>query len=373
MDRPDLNEIEENHNLNLIPAKRELLILINRSPLPYVPNQRYPWYQVVSNTKGYKMSKYKMRKLSPGFMKSLIDHDGALHPILERIQRDNTLLLCIRDNYINIYYRGGNLLRITGNKHSQKYKAFFDTNYNKNGFSINLPSSDIDSSNDAELWSKSFSTIKEVMDSYFEKNKKSEREFQQLVVRENTRSNISNQTEYFVTDIELSSHNARFDMSAVKISSKDRKILKNCKPVFFEMKYSIDALKGKSGMLKHIQDMDSLVSNKEIYDSIVENIEIQFKDMYELGLINYKKPQNKDIEDFSLNRDLKPEFIFILANCNPRSKNLLDIITDPKMQAFASNQHFDLKFFVSGYSGYALHSDCMFTLPEFQKIVSLFQ
>jgi hypothetical protein len=316
------------------------------------------------------MSKYKMRKLSQNFMDNLTLHDGVLYPIVERIQRDNTLLLCIRNNYINIYYRGGSLLKITENKSSGKYKAFFDTNYNKNGLPMNLPPSDIYSSNDSESWSKSFSIIKEVMESYYIKNQKTEREFQQVVVRENTRSNISNQTEYFITDIEFSSHSARFDMTGVQILSRERNILKNCKPVFFEMKYSIDSLKGESGMLKHIEDMYSLASDNDRYQSVVENIEIQFGQLYKLGLINYNKSRSKD---FIINKDLKPEFIFILANCNPRSKNLFDIITDKKMQDFAHNQYFDLKFFVSGYSGYALHSDCMFTLPEFQKIVSLFK
>ncbi len=53
-----------------------------------------------------------MRKLSEQFMKDLVDSDGVLQPILTRVKKDSTLMLAIRENYINIYYRGGNILKI---------------------------------------------------------------------------------------------------------------------------------------------------------------------------------------------------------------------------------------------------------------------
>ena len=47
-----------------------------------------------------------------------------------------------------------------------------------------------------------------------------EREFQQLVERENNRSSISGETEYFITDIELadSINGTRFDISSNKMA-----------------------------------------------------------------------------------------------------------------------------------------------------------
>ena len=54
------------------------------------------------------------------------------------------------------------------------------------------------------------------MDYHFSVKWKLEREFQQLVARENNRSAISNQTEYFITDIELADEQSRFDMLALK-------------------------------------------------------------------------------------------------------------------------------------------------------------
>ena len=46
-------------------------------------------------------------------MQDLTQLDGLLNPILARANQDQTLMLAIRENYINVYYRGGNLIRIT--------------------------------------------------------------------------------------------------------------------------------------------------------------------------------------------------------------------------------------------------------------------
>ena len=55
------------------------------------------------------MSQLK-RGLSETFMKDL--SQGHLKPILDLAIRDHTLCLQIRNDYINIYYRGGNILKL---------------------------------------------------------------------------------------------------------------------------------------------------------------------------------------------------------------------------------------------------------------------
>jgi hypothetical protein len=73
-----------------------------------------------------------MRALSQTFMANLLNQDGLLRPILERTKQDHTLMVSIREGYINIYYRGGNILRVKEH-HSGSYNAFFDNEYNKYG------------------------------------------------------------------------------------------------------------------------------------------------------------------------------------------------------------------------------------------------
>jgi hypothetical protein len=67
-----------------------------------------------------------MRGLSTTFITDL--SGGLLNPILERVKNDSTLCLEIREGYINIYYRGGNIIEIREKKLG-KYYASFDVKY----------------------------------------------------------------------------------------------------------------------------------------------------------------------------------------------------------------------------------------------------
>jgi hypothetical protein len=52
----------------------------------------------------------KPRGLSPTFLNDL--QSGILAPVVQRMRDDRTLCLELRGDYVNIYYRGGNLLRL---------------------------------------------------------------------------------------------------------------------------------------------------------------------------------------------------------------------------------------------------------------------
>ena len=66
--------------------------------------------------------------LSQTFMHALMnDLDPGINRFLEVVKKDATLCLEIRENYINIYYRGGNLVRIK--EKNGIFTAFFDWKY----------------------------------------------------------------------------------------------------------------------------------------------------------------------------------------------------------------------------------------------------
>jgi hypothetical protein len=92
--------------------------------------------------------KYRMRGLSEKFMNDLSKPEGKLHPILERVKKDHSLMLAIRDGYINIYYRGGNILRVT--EHQGFYQTFFDVNFAKSAQNVPNPEEDIFNQADAQ-------------------------------------------------------------------------------------------------------------------------------------------------------------------------------------------------------------------------------
>ena len=307
-----------------------------------------------------------MRKLSAKFMGDLVDSDGVLHPILTRVKKDHTLMLAIRENFINIYYRGGNILKIM--EHNKgSYQASFDDRYNKSGLLIPDSPSEINNQNDSRSWIDSFPSRKNIMDEYFSTYGKAEREFQQLIARENNNSTISNESEYFVSDIEVAEPYAMFDIMAIRWLAAQRKDGSNCKAALIEMKYGDSALTGSAGLLKHLKDMEKLITNKDGYSKLLETMESQFTQLDELGLLKFNKGTSN--AKVKLNPDEIPEVIFVIANHNPRSPKLKTILRDPEIDKYAQSQLFDLKFYVASFAGYGLHAKCMFPLVEFLKLL----
>ncbi|MFT5700930.1 MAG: hypothetical protein ACI8ZB_003815 [Desulforhopalus sp.] len=310
-----------------------------------------------------------MRALSPDFYNDLENVNGLLRPVTEKLLNDHTLMLAIRDGYVNIYYRGGNLLKIQ--KSSSSYEVFFDANYNKE--SVKLPEipKNVSTKDEVESLVKLFPYLKEVMDHYFAKNNKPEREFQQLVARENNYSSISNESEYFISDIEFADTEigARFDILAVRWLASQRKNGSKCVPVLVEMKYGDNALDGSAGLIKHLEDIESMVSDSSgKYINLLKGMEEQFNQLDQLKLLNFNRSKSGTV--VQLNPEDKPELVLLLANHNPRSEKLANIVNDEKLSQYADSDFFDLKFFVSSFAGYGMHSDCMLDLSQFRELLN---
>ena len=309
-----------------------------------------------------------MRKLPVYFYDDLVNNDGLLAPILARVKADHTLMFAIRDKYFNIYYRGGNILKIE-RRNQGGYLASFDDEYNKTEIEMPALPAAIKSQGDAKTWVAAIPQLKELMDFYFSTKNKNEREFQQLVARENNYSSISNESEYFISDIEFADSDlgARFDMLAIRWLASKRKNGSNCKAALIEMKYGDDALGGSTGILKHLQDIDKLISNKTSYKTLLESMEAQFNQLDMLGLIEFNRSSR--VEKLTLNSKDKPEVIFLLANHNPRRTKLRTILEDPQIAAYGQAEHFDLKFFTASFAGYGLHANNMLSLNEFKELL----
>jgi len=308
----------------------------------------------------------KMRTLSESFMDNLIKEGGVLHPILERVRCDDTLMLAIRDNYINIYYRGGNILRVKERRRSP-YLSSFDKKYAKSGEKIPKLPTTINDKGNARRWVSAFPRLKRIMDTWFSSHPKPEREFQQLVVRENNRAPTSKNAKYFIADIEFPYRHARFDMLAVRWLASDLKNGDKCRAVLLEMKYGDSALGGSAGFLKHLKDINAFIKDREKYQCWLKTMESQFSQLKQLGLLKYNRSGKRT--KMKLDADDPPEVIFLLANHNPRSTKLSSILDDRKVRKYEKDNRFDLRFFVSQFAGYGLHSDCMLALPQFRKLL----
>ncbi len=302
-----------------------------------------------------------MRELSTDFMNDLKNEDGILYPILKRVRDDDTLQLAIRNGYINVYYRGGSIIKVQRNK--KVYTASFDVKYNVSGNEeIRWPLAISDSVHSQE-WVDLFPRLKMEMDLYPRiKNKHSmEREFQQIIARVNNRSSVANDTDYFITDIELAYKRSRFDMTAIKwlSTSSARKNGTRCTPAFFEVKYGDKALNGESGMIKHLDDFSRFM--EEGYKDYLDNLANQFNTLRKLKLIECTTNQNVCFSTAN-----KPEFIFLIANHKQTSRKLKD-----QLKKLTPSEEFDLKFSVANFMGYGLYEANMLSLAEFQKLLYL--
>lgn len=216
--------------------------------------------------------------------------EGVLKELLEKVKKDDTLSLEFRGEYLSIYYRGGSISKLVY-KFGQGYEDYFDNEYNKmeetkeNTFEIQ---GKVETEEDCRKLVKRIIARKEIMNDYFKKFPKREREYQQLVEREN---NEHEQSNYYVTDIEYNNDNSRFDMIAIQ--RQDRKDYTKLKLAILEMKYREKAIGKKCGLYDHYKGVKKL-NTKEIID-IIEDAEIMMKCKNELGFIKATQYIDKGI------------------------------------------------------------------------------
>ena len=293
-----------------------------------------------------------MRSLSLKFVYEL--KTGLLASILCIAKHDSTLCVEIRENYINIYYRGGNIIRIEENQ--GLFKASFDRKYLDENLT-NVPDLPgiLNNEENVEAWFNAIPFLKHEMDLWFGCHPKNEREFQQLMLRENNFGNSAKGTDYFICDIEYANHTGRFDLIAAKwpSSSIHRKNNRNLRLAFIEMKYLDNALTGSAGLCKHIDDINTFLSSSENLENIKEEMKSIFNQKLDLGLIN----NQKSIESFS---DDKPEFILALINHDPDSSILRN-----ELERLSDCSNAEIKVATSNFMGYGLYSQSIYSLDEF--------
>ncbi len=286
------------------------------------------------------MKEVNKRNIGSTFFDDL--KEGLLKPLLELVRCDNTLCLELRGFNVVIYYRGGALYTIY-EKQEHVYEISFNDNYRTD--------KDIDKESENKKQLSISQAVEEVgdykliMDKYFSKHKKYEREFQQLILRENNYSGaVSDATDYYILDIEYAFNdddiNARYDMLAIRWPSdpQERQKQNDMPLTFIEVKYGDGAIssdKGAAGISKHIEDYVKLRKKPEVIAKMADDMVRVFNQKRSLGLITGEKL--KDIN--SIDSD-NVEFLFIFANHDP---NKSKISTELK-QSIRKFQDADLDF-----------------------------
>jgi hypothetical protein len=306
-----------------------------------------------------------MRKLSDKFMNDL--QNGVLNGFLKAVQDDDTLCLEIRNNYINIYYRGGNLCRVKTSRNNVGYGMTFDEKYAKTAATKKIIENISNWSIDE--WVVNIPLLKAIID---KNNPPSvEKEFQQLISWENNRSRICNDTDYYIADIEYQIAlndgkkpvSPRIDMLGVKwLSTKSgRKNNKSLGLAFIEVKYGDSALKDVAGVVSHIKDWNRIINNEEKWSELRNDTLAVFNQKVRLGLV---RDVSREIESVS---DTSPELILLIANHKPMKSTfeaeLRKACNSDEYRALCEYGCY-LMIATASFMGYGLYVDCLKPISE---------
>jgi len=142
-----------------------------------------------------------IRKSSLGdfFFKSFLP-GGTNEGIVKLVNRDRTLDLQFRGTYINVYYRGGSLLKLTDEGAIKIHRTYCRGEEIKN----------------VNAWLKSVARFKHNLDQCRFTNDQQELEYQQLAYRANSYAREAQHTDYFPIDREFNDA----DLLAIKWPKK---------------------------------------------------------------------------------------------------------------------------------------------------------
>lgn len=130
-----------------------------------------------------------MRKLSDTFLYEL--KDGFLSTLISKVREDHDLDLQIRDNYINIYYKGNSLLKL-GPPKGNNYRVAVHQK-----FSVGLDFTNLVKEETTQSFAEMIPAIKENI--ILHGKSSLELEYEQMIIRANNYEPRNN-SEYFIVD-----------------------------------------------------------------------------------------------------------------------------------------------------------------------------
>lgn len=303
---------------------------------------------------------------------------GFLNPLLEYVKNDSTLNLEFRGNTFDIYYRGGRILHFEVSK--KKYSVTIDIGHFRNIKSQSLLASMEFIKNNKILNNESILNqmleyipfFKQVKDFHFSDSKDTtERDYQQLIIRENNYDRDSNSSDFFIIDMEYSDI-GQIDLVGIEWRSDKRSSndLKTYKPrlAFIEVKTGQKSIPGSSGLQSHINDIDEFVGSEK-FESFKFDMLRLFEQKRELGLIANFSHNKNQITKFDSNE--KPLFIALLStykevNDKDEGSNILNILSHIK-----EPENTELRFSIANFMGYSLYSKSLFSVEQVKRFLEI--
>lgn len=274
------------------------------------------------------LSSYLGRGLHSDKWDNAFGEDGKLGGLIEMVKKDDELVLQIREDYFNVYYKGGNMLKVSSENSFQ-----FDYNYYKCEIDgdtqeqrkkrIDKRRSVIESLKKTRDYKTFIDEMKKLMDKYWiwlynEKHRSlHEKDTQHALCISNTES-----TDYTIIDLEfqvstrkdctyhyepssLPRHpgiyvcekSPRFDIIAVRNSDHRLCVI--------ELKNGLDALVGKSGIGDHADSFEGSIGKNPLAELTFTN---EMK-----KVVSDKKRFKLLSDDFYIDEKLPIEFIYAYA------------------------------------------------------------
>jgi len=215
--------------------------------------------------------------------------DGNLRKMLDVISLSNNLDVQIRNNYLNIYYKGGCIAKVKSERSITFNKKYFNAYKNQINTNLENKNKALVEKFKRQNYAMYFEEAKQVMDNWFKVHPKSERNEQHLLSMENTYL----KSDYTIIDLEyevsvLSKFKCTFITEGKSRPKKPRfdiiAINKQGVLCVIELKKGVKALKGTSGLQEHWNCYNDSIGRNHF--PFIEEMQNLLKQKQELGLID---------------------------------------------------------------------------------------
>jgi len=252
-----------------------------------------------------------MRELSKTFLRCL--KSDFLSQITEYVRQDHDLNLEIRESYINVYYKGNSLLKLSEAGSLLRYKADIDPKFLE-GLQVSLEFTE----DTVPQFVQNIPFIKENINRRGARSL--ELEYEQLIIRANNLESRNN-TEYFIVDRQYALNEGRFDLTGIYWDRDKRRAGQEVPVCLMEIKFAQnnDVREVHEQLARYYE----AIKNKAA--DIASEMETTFKQKLDLKLYDQSTERLQAMKTLTFSRNIKSfQFILIMVDYNPNS-TLLDM------------------------------------------------
>jgi len=235
------------------------------------------------------------------------------------VKDDHDLNLEIRNNFINLYYKGHSLLKISETGGLQ-YRVNVHEKF-RDG--LDLPT-DLDNVDSVNQFIRTIPALKQNITKIGSHSL--EIEYEQMIIRANNYE-PKNASEYFIVDRQYVDHQSRFDLTGFYWPSRGRRKNQEVAMCLMEVKFGLntDIADVHTQLDRYYETIKPKTAN------IAEEGETILKQKLALGLYDQSPERLAAMETLSFAKDISGfQFVLILVDFNPFSK-ILNIETLKKL------------------------------------------